>query len=60
MSLLAKIRSSFKTPKGSTTSHHLVPRKVAFNWKNTPVDWIPDQPFASYFINEINMILPAG
>ncbi|KQD31862.1 metal-dependent hydrolase [Acinetobacter baumannii] len=27
---------------------------------NTPVDWIPNQPFASYFINEINNILPAG
>ncbi|PQI89983.1 metal-dependent hydrolase, partial [Acinetobacter baumannii] len=25
-----------------------------------PVDWIPNQPFASYFINEINNILPAG
>ncbi|MDB0210932.1 metal-dependent hydrolase, partial [Acinetobacter baumannii] len=23
-------------------------------------DWIPNQPFASYFINEINNILPAG
>ncbi|OWX61881.1 metal-dependent hydrolase, partial [Acinetobacter baumannii] len=28
--------------------------------KDTPVDWIPNQPFASYFINEINNILPAG
>ncbi|MFW2723349.1 metal-dependent hydrolase, partial [Acinetobacter baumannii] len=31
-----------------------------FDWKDTPVDWIPNQPFASYFINEINNILPAG
>lgn len=60
MSLLSKIKSTFKAPKGSTTSHHLVPRKVAFNWQDTPIDWIPNQPFASYFINEINMILPAG
>ncbi|MBP3011879.1 metal-dependent hydrolase, partial [Acinetobacter baumannii] len=30
------------------------------DWKDTPVDWIPNQPFASYFINEINNILPAG
>ncbi|EPJ5462108.1 metal-dependent hydrolase, partial [Acinetobacter baumannii] len=35
-------------------------RKVKFDWKDTPVDWIPNQPFASYFINEINNILPAG
>jgi hypothetical protein len=34
------------------------PRKVKFDWKETPVDWIPNQPFASYFINEINNILP--
>ncbi|MCT2528174.1 metal-dependent hydrolase, partial [Acinetobacter baumannii] len=33
---------------------------VKFDWKDTPVDWIPNQPFASYFINEINNILPAG
>ncbi|MEY2337595.1 metal-dependent hydrolase, partial [Acinetobacter baumannii] len=31
-----------------------------FDWKDTPIDWIPNQPFASYFINEINNILPAG
>ncbi|PTQ90942.1 metal-dependent hydrolase [Agitococcus lubricus] len=60
MSLLGKIKSSFSKPKGSTTVHHLVPRKVAFDWEKTPIDWIPNQPFASYFINEINMILPAG
>ncbi|MEX0571361.1 metal-dependent hydrolase, partial [Acinetobacter baumannii] len=35
-------------------------RKVKFDWKDTPIDWIPNQPFASYFINEINNILPAG
>ena len=48
-----------KSP-GSTTQYDLTPRKVRFDWSNTPLDWIPDQPFASHFINEINMILPAG
>jgi len=38
----------------------LVPRKVAFDWSNTPLEWIPGQPFASHFINEINLLLPAG
>jgi len=33
---------------------------VKFDWEKTPVDWIPNQPYASYFINEINNILPAG
>jgi hypothetical protein len=57
MSLLGKIKSSFSSPKGSTTSHHLVPRKVVFNWQNTPVDWITNQPFASYFIRELKRFL---
>lgn len=38
----------------------LVPRKVAFDWSNTPLEWIPDQPFVSHFVNEINLLLPAG
>ena len=49
-----------KTKLGSSISYHIKPRKVKFEWQKTPVDWIPNQPFVSYFINEINMILPAG
>lgn len=45
---------------GSSINYHIHPRKVKFDWENTPVDWIPQQPFASYFINEMNNILPAG
>ena len=42
-------------------SHHTpIPRKVAFDWSNTPLEWIPGQPFASHFINEVNLLLPAG
>lgn len=46
--------------KASTTEHTIQPRKVAFDWSQTPLEWIPGQPFASHFINEINLILPAG
>ncbi len=49
-----------KKAKGSTTSYDLTPRKVAFDWSDTPLEWIPGSPFASHFINEINLILPAG
>lgn len=45
---------------GSSIDYKILPRKVKFHWKDTPIDWIPNQPFASYFINEINNILPAG
>jgi len=44
----------------SNTEGRLIPRKVQFDWAETPLEWIPGQPFASHFINEINMILPAG
>ncbi len=57
MSILSRLRNS---KVGSSISYHIKPRKVKFEWEKTPVDWIPNQPFASYFINEINNILPAG
>lgn len=56
------IFSVFKKAKklASHTQDQLIPRKVKFDWQNTPIDWLPNQPFASHFINQINMILPAG
>ena len=50
----------FSSGAASTTQGSLIPRKVQFDWSQTPLEWIPGQPFASHFINEINMILPAG
>ena len=44
----------------SSIAYTIKPRKVKFEWQDSPIDWIPNQPFASYFINEINIILPAG
>lgn len=57
MKLLSRIKNS---KIGSSIQYSIKPRKVKFEWKDTPIDWIPNQPFISYFINEINMILPAG
>lgn len=47
-------------PKASHTPGSLVHRKVKFDWSETPLEWIPGSPFASHFINEINLLLPAG
>ena len=56
-----RLFSRFKNSTiGSSIRYSIKPRKVKFEWQDTPVDWIPEQPFISYFINEINMILPAG
>ena len=49
-----------KSKTGSSIDYQIKPRKVKVEWQQTPVDWIPNQPFVSYFVNEINMILPAG
>ncbi len=57
MKLLTRLKNS---KIGSSIQYHIKPRKVKFEWQDTPIDWIPNQPFVSYFINEINMILPAG
>ena len=57
MKLLSRIKNS---KIGSSIQYSIKPRKVKFEWKDTPIDWIPNQLFISYFINEINMILPAG
>lgn len=54
---LARFR---RATRGSSIGYFIQPRKVRFEWQDTPIDWIPQQPFSSYFINEINMILPAG
>jgi predicted metal-dependent hydrolase len=40
--------------------HHLKPRRVQFDFQDSPLHWIPDDPYATHIINGINMILPAG
>ncbi|MDR3418870.1 MAG: metal-dependent hydrolase [Nevskia sp.] len=44
----------------SRTEGQLQQRRVQFDWSQTPLEWIPGEPYASHFINEINMLLPAG
>lgn len=60
MSPVSFLRRKAVAKPASNTAGRLVPRKVAFDWSQTPLEWIPGQPFASHFINEINLLLPAG
>lgn len=46
--------------RASHTVGHLQQRRVQFDWSQTPLHWLPQQPFTSHFINEINLLLPAG
>ena len=59
-SIAAARRARPTSPKVSKTPGSLVHRKVEFDWSQTPLEWIPGSPFASHFINEINLLLPAG
>jgi predicted metal-dependent hydrolase len=35
-------------------------RKVAFEWSDTPLHWIPGDPFTTHTINVLHLLLPAG
>lgn len=44
----------------NTIAHHkLITRRVKFDFTNSPVQWIPDDPICSHLINGVNLILPA-
>ncbi|MEV4975745.1 metal-dependent hydrolase [Streptomyces scopuliridis] len=38
----------------------IVPRRVSFDWRETPLHWIPDEPTATHVINVLHLLLPAG
>ncbi|TVL92325.1 metal-dependent hydrolase [Streptomyces sp. SAJ15] len=43
------------------TDHYPIrPRRVAFDWRRTPLHWIPDEPTATHVINVLHLLLPAG
>ncbi len=35
-------------------------RKVRFDWSNTPLHWVPDDPFATHSWNVLHLLLPEG
>jgi uncharacterized protein len=35
-------------------------RMVRFDWSNTPVHWVPDDPFATHMMNVLHLLLPEG
>lgn len=44
----------------SNTDIELKQRKVAFDFSDSPLHWVPEEPFASHFISIIHAILPQG
>ncbi|TDP43400.1 metal-dependent hydrolase [Zavarzinia compransoris] len=40
------------------TPYKIVPRKVSFDWKGTPPQWIKGEPFVSHLANSTHILLP--
>jgi hypothetical protein len=38
----------------------IAPRRVSFDWRETPLHWIPDEPTATHVINVLHLLLPTG
>ncbi|MFD3517024.1 metal-dependent hydrolase [Streptomyces sp. NPDC058657] len=38
----------------------LTARPVSFDWRDTPLHWLPGNPFATHTINVLHLLLPAG
>ncbi|WP_406138202.1 metal-dependent hydrolase [Streptomyces sp. NBC_01089] len=45
---------------GAAGPHVIAPRRVSFDWENTPLHWIPGEPTATHVINVLHLLLPAG
>ena len=35
-------------------------RKVRFDWSDTPLHWVADDPFSTHMMNVLHLLLPAG
>ena len=44
----------------SPVRHQLKARRVQFDFDNTPLHWLKDDPFSTHIINGIHLLLPAG
>ncbi|MFI9553795.1 metal-dependent hydrolase [Nonomuraea endophytica] len=42
------------------TDTSIKPRRVRFSWEETPLHWVPGDPFTTHLINVLHMLLPAG
>ena len=44
----------------SAVTSEIRPRRVSFDWTDTPLHWIPGDPQSTHTINVLHMLLPAG
>jgi predicted metal-dependent hydrolase len=48
------------SPTPPEARHSLQPRHVKFDWQDTPLQWLPGDPFANHTINVLHLLFPAG
>ncbi|WP_328808112.1 metal-dependent hydrolase [Nonomuraea antri] len=46
--------------KLAPTTADIRPRRVRFSWEETPLHWVPGDPFSTHLINVLHLLLPAG
>ena len=44
----------------ATVGSDIVPRRVRFEWEQTPMHWVPGDPQTTHTINVLHLLLPAG
>lgn len=44
----------------NTVGSGIEARKVRFNWDNTPIHWVDNDPYATHLLNVLHLLLPAG
>ncbi|CAM5547375.1 metal-dependent hydrolase [Streptomyces pharetrae] len=50
-----------RVPRPVESEHiPLKARKVSFSWEDTPLHWVPGDPFTTHTINVLHLLLPAG
>ena len=40
--------------------HPMYRRMVRFDWSETPLHWVPNDPFVTHMINVLHLLLPEG
>lgn len=47
-------------PTATDREHTVRPRKVSFDYGNTPTHWVPNDPHTTHVVNVLHLLLPAG
>jgi hypothetical protein len=58
--VVTQVATNPKTTTQVREGHPDHRRMVRFDWSDTPLHWVPDDPFSTHMINVLHLLLPAG